>query len=119
MRNFYLQISIRAAADLVISPVTTSYVASGLKCIGAGEKSGVFHLSGEQDTTYYGLATAMAEVLGVRSIVEEDWVRHRLGSIPSPSYSALSMPYTFNTWGLKPQKLNEVAKELVMKINKK
>jgi dTDP-4-dehydrorhamnose reductase len=113
-----LQFSVKAAADLVISPITTSYVASGLKCIGAGEKSGIFHLSGEQDTTYYGLATAMTEILGIESIVEEDWVQHRLGYVPSPAYSALSMLHTFNTWGLKPQKLNEVAKELVMKINK-
>jgi dTDP-4-dehydrorhamnose reductase len=112
MQSFKSHAPAKAAADLVMCPVTTAFVVSALQSIGAGNQGGVYHLSGERDVTYYELASAIAAELGGDETVEKDWVRQRLGAEPSPAYSALSMAHTTETWGLLPQPLTEVAKEL-------
>jgi dTDP-4-dehydrorhamnose reductase len=112
MQSFKSQAPAKAAVDLVMCPVTTAFVVSALQRIGAGNQGGVYHLSGERDMTYYELALAMAAELGVGEPVEKDWVQQRLGAVPSPAHSALSMAHTTGTWGILPQPLTEVAKEL-------
>lgn len=104
---------VQAAADLLMCPVTTAFVVSGLQCIGTGNQGGVFHLSGERDITYYELALRMAAEFGGGESVEKDWVQQRLGSVPSPAYSALSMAKTTTAWGISPQPLSDVVKELI------
>ena len=112
LQSFKLRSPAKAAADLVMCPVTTAYVASGLQRIGAGDQTGVYHLSGERDMTYFELASAMAEAFGAEATVEQDWVKQRLGSVPAPAHSALSMKHTTGIFGLKPQHLQAVAREL-------
>lgn len=112
VHNFESHEPARAAADLVMCPVTIGYVVNGLQCIGAGMQGGVYHLSGECDLTYFELAQAMANAWGRGATVEQDWVRQRLGAVPSPAHSALSMAGTTAFWGLKPQPLEMVAREL-------
>ena len=112
LQSFKSQEPAQAAADLVLCPVTTRYVVSGLQYIGAGMQGGTYHLSGERDMTYFELALAMASARGRGATVEQDWVRKRLGAVPSPEHSALSMAVTSAAWGLRPQPLATVAKEL-------
>jgi dTDP-4-dehydrorhamnose reductase len=114
MQNFRSQAPIKAATDLVMCPVTTAFVVSALQCIGAGTQGGVFHLSGERDVSYYDLALAMASELDRRLMVERDYVHQHLGAVPSPAYSALSMADTTSAWGILPQPLTEVVKELTV-----
>ena len=112
VQSFKARSPAKAAADLVMCPVTTAYVASGMLCIAAGSQSGVYHLSGERDMTYFDLALAMAGAFGPGATVEQDWVKERLGSVPAPVHSALSMAYTTGIFGLNPQPLQAVAREL-------
>ena len=112
MQRFEAQEPTLAAADLIISPVTTGYVVDSLKRIGAGMLGGCYHLSGEHDVTYFELALAMARARGLKATVERDWVRQRLDVVPFPAHSALSMEATTAAWGLLPQPLVTVAREL-------
>ena len=112
VQSFKSQVPAKAAADLTMCPVTATFVAGGLRSIGAGKQSGVYHISGEHDMTYFELATAMANELGRHATVEQDWVQQRLGAVPSPKYCAMSMTDTTEVWGLLPQSVGEVAKEL-------
>lgn len=102
----------KAAADLVMSPVTTDYVVKGLQRIGRNAQGGIFHLSGERDLTYFELAQAMANNVCPGALIEQDWVRQRLDTVPAPTFSALSMAGTTIACGLKPQPLAAVAREL-------
>jgi dTDP-4-dehydrorhamnose reductase len=113
MQNLSAQLPIKAAVDLRISPITTAFVARGLSCIGAGGQSGVYHLSGEQDVTYLDLASAMIAALGKCVSVEHDWIQKRLVAVPSPAHSTLSMMHTTDIFGLKPQPLEAVVRELI------
>lgn len=113
MENFKAQIPAKAAADVTVCPVTATYVARGLRRIGAGEQSGVYHLSGERDITYYELATAMATMVGVHASVEQDFLQQRLYAVPFPKYSAISMRQTIRTWDLEPQSMAAVVRELI------
>jgi dTDP-4-dehydrorhamnose reductase len=117
MQNIRSNAPLKAAADLVLCPVTTSYVANGLQFIGSGNQSGVYHLSGERDMTYFELACAMASALDAQASVIEDWVKERLGSVPTPTHTSLSMPLTTGIFGLKPQSLVEVIEELILSEN--
>lgn len=112
VQSFNEQVPAKAATDLIMCPVTTTYVASGLQCIGAGKKGGVYHLSGEQDMTYFDLATSMASLFGQGNTVEGECVYQSLGAVPSPSFSTLSMEHTTQIFGIKPQLLIDVASEL-------
>jgi len=111
-QNFNAQIPVKAAIDLVVCPVTTTYVATALQFIASSASVGVFHLSGERDMTYHELATAVASIFCEGCAVEMDFVQKRLGTVPSPLHSALSMARTTALLGLKPQHLTEVAREL-------
>jgi dTDP-4-dehydrorhamnose reductase len=112
VRSFKEHAPAKAATDLILCPMTTAYVASGLRCIGGGKRGGVYHLSGERDMTYFDLATSMASMFGQGNTVDGECVLQSLGVIPSPSFSALSMEHTTQIFGIKPQLLVEVACEL-------
>jgi dTDP-4-dehydrorhamnose reductase len=112
LQSFKEQAPAKAATDLIMCPVTTAYVASGLQCIGAGKQGGVYHLSGERDVTYFDLATSMASLFGQGNTVEGECVYQSLGAVPSPAFSALSMEHTTQTFRIKPQLLIDVASEL-------
>lgn len=111
--NFKSQTSPTAAADLVLCPITTAYVAKALRCIGAAGHGGIYHLTGERDISYHELATKLASLLAPRLNVEKIWVGKSLGAVPAPHHSALTMPHTTGTFGLKPQLLAEVIRELL------
>jgi len=112
VRSFKEQASAKAATDLILCPMTTAYVANGLRCIGGGKRGGVYHLSGERDMTYFDLATSMASMFGQSNAVEGECVYQSLGAVPSPTFSALSMEHTTQSFGIKPQLMFEVACEL-------
>jgi dTDP-4-dehydrorhamnose reductase len=112
VQSFKKQAHAKAATDLIMCPVTTAYVASGLRSIGSGTLGGVYHLSGERDMTYYELATSMASLFGQGNAVEGECIHQRLGPVPSPTFCALSMEHTTQIFGIEPQLLIEVASEL-------
>jgi dTDP-4-dehydrorhamnose reductase len=101
---------IKAAADLVISPITSCYVANSLEKIANSGKPGVFHLSGCEDITYYDLATCVAKELGLIDLVKKDWISEPVERMPSKRHSSLSMNRTTALLGIKPQPLKNVIK---------
>ena len=117
IQNLKTNKPVKAAVDLMLCPMTTAFVAVGLQSIGADGKTGVFHLSGEKDMSYFDLATAMATLLGKDALVERVWVRDRLGIVPAPNFSSLSMTLTTSAYGIRPQCLIEVARELTRQGN--
>jgi dTDP-4-dehydrorhamnose reductase len=110
--SFSKGVTAKAAADLVMSPITTSFVVKGLQRIGSNSQSGIFHLSGERDLTYFELAQEMANKVCPGALIEKDWVRQRLDALPAQSFSALSMVGTTIACGLRPQPLAAVVREL-------
>ena len=113
LQSFESQMPAKAATDLVMSPLTVGYVVNGLKTIAEGAQGGVFHLTGEADVTYFELAQEMASSFKRGTTVEPEFVQARLGAVPAPKHSALSMAETSRSLGLQPQTLSEVACELL------
>lgn len=109
---FQSHIPAKAAVDLMMCPVTTGYVVSGLQRIALEGQGGVFHLSGERDLTYFELASAMGFKADRSAVIERDWVQQRLGVVPAPAHGAMSMLHTTAACGLQPQALADVVQEL-------
>lgn len=105
--------TVRAAVDLVLSPITLGYVVDGLRKLAERRLVGRYHLSGSDDVTYFDLASSLLAACGSRGRVEADRVRDRLGSVPSPDYSSVGMRRTSERLGLRPQPLDVVARDLL------
>ena len=104
---------IRAATDLVLSPITPGYVVDCLVRIAMRRRAGTYHLSGSMDVTYFGLAMSIAASLGCEAHIEEDRVRTRLGNVPAPLQSALGMRQTTRIFDIHPQPLHDVTGSLL------
>lgn len=115
IRDLQMGASVRAATDLVVSPVTLGYVVKGLTTLAERRLANTFHFSGYDDMTYFDLATSLAAGLGGIGRVEKDLVRPRLGNVPSPDFSALDMGLTSSLLGIKAQSLSDVTRELLHK----
>lgn len=115
IRDLQMGASVRAAADLAVSPITLGYVVKGLTTLAERRLANTFHFSGYDDMTYFDLATSLAAGLGGIGRVEKDLVRPRLGNVPSPDFSALDTDLTSSLLGIKPQSLSDVTHELLHK----
>lgn len=113
VREMRTGVPVRAATDLVLSPVSSRYVVESLATISALRHPGIYHLSGKDDVTYFNLATSLAASIGGTARVEEDQVRPRLGNVPSPLFSALGMLRTARILDIHPQPLPVVVGDLL------
>ena len=105
---------VEAASDLAFSPVSLQYVVRSLARIGENRESGVYHLSGPGNASYYEFATILAQSLGVaEQNVRPVEIRGRLGAVPAPKFNFLDMAKTTQRVGISPQPINLVAKELL------
>lgn len=107
--------TVKAARDLVISPITTKFVANCVKRIVESKRGGLYHVSGKEDVTYFELVKLMSELYNKSSAVDSELIKYSLGAIPMPVHSALSMRRSNEVCGLEPQLLNDVARELLYK----
>lgn len=105
---------IRAFDDLLFSPVSLRYTASALARLAASPHSGIFHLSGDADVSYYDFASALAARLGVdTSLVARGHSAERSGAVVSPRFSAMGMDVTRRLIGERPQSMGEVIEDLI------
>jgi len=113
---FELNLPVKAAIDLTFCPISSKYVVDTLKMIGSAKQGGIFHLSGEKDITYFDLANTLMNIKEKSSKVEQDLIQNRLGLVPSPQHTALSMEHTSKLIGILPQPIESVARDLMLKI---
>ncbi len=113
IRDLRAGATVRAAVDLVLSPITLGFVVDGLRKLAERRLAGRYHLSGSDDVTYFDLASSLLAATGSAGRVEEDRVRDRLGSAPSPDHSAIGMHSTYEALDVRAQPLASVTSELL------
>ena len=106
-----------AAVDLRLSPVSLGHVVGGMIRVAGGRRTGIYHLSGERELSYFEFAQRLAEALGqARSQVREARVRGRIGKALSNS-GALMMTEASRLAGLEPQTVDSVLDALVKELS--
>jgi len=83
---------IRPFHDLVVAPVPLHCVCSVLRQLGAEQRSGIWHLSGDRDLSYAEAAFLGASVLGANSkLIEPTAMRSQPHAEQSPRYTTLDV----------------------------
>ena len=104
---------VEAARDMMLSPVSLAYVARGLMHIAGRRASGLYHLSGAQEVSYFQFVRMLADALGCSpSLVRAVDVRASLGEVVSNS-GRLDMGEASRRAGLEPQMLESAVMDLV------
>lgn len=65
IENLQVGLSIEAFHDRCLSPISLRYAVESLHRIGKSGKSGIYHVTGSGDLSYYNFARLLAESLGV------------------------------------------------------
>lgn len=103
---------IEAFTDFVFSPISCRYAARGLLRIGEADEGGVFHLSGEDDVSYFDFAELLARYFKRGGVRPATAVARGVDLLFKPSYSALGMARTSRLLGIQPQQPSSVIAEL-------
>lgn len=106
---------IQPFSDLVMSPISLSFVTSSLLRINAARVSGILHLSGERDVSYAELAEKLVSGLGLprvrvaptTSVEAGGTVRFR------PRYASLGMDRTTQLAGICAEPLEQLTAHLI------
>lgn len=107
---------IKSFHDLVISPISLSYVISCLITIGDRRVSGVYHLSGVDDISYNQVAKKIALKLKFDPTkVKEESALER--GYRLPSYSSLGLLSTKEVLNISPQKIDELLEDIYNENN--
>ncbi len=102
---------ISAFNQVLISPISIEYLVNSLVRIAQSHYSGVFHLSGELELSFYNFACSLASKLGVtESLVGGE---ERLEEINIPKHALLAMDRTSKLLGITPQSNEELMRALV------
>lgn len=104
-------------ADLIFAPMSVRFVGEALATIGEKRQSGNLHLSGAENVSYVDLAFNLAKEIGVdSSLITPTTAAEKGINIPfKPRFSGLGMLHTTKLTGIKPQTIQEVAKDLVQR----
>lgn len=100
---------IEAFNDVYICPISIQYVVEGLRLIGDSCKNQIFHLSGNQEISYYDLSIKLFEIINPKS----NFKIYGTKSNQKYRYNSLSMYHTLDMLGIKPQNIEELLKDLV------
>lgn len=105
-------------SDLIFAPMSVNFVGEALATIGEKRVAGDLHLSGAENISYVDLAYSLAERLGIDTgLIAPTTAEERGVHIPfKPRYSGLGMRRTTEMTGLTPQRLADVANDLVADI---
>jgi dTDP-4-dehydrorhamnose reductase len=100
--------------DLIVAPVTLSYVVNCLSTIVESQESGCYHISGSENIDYFSFGKLLAKALGYPSSLVNKTTSIEAGvAIPFlPKYSGLGMIETTKVFGIESQTIQEVIKEL-------
>ncbi len=109
--------TVDAAVDLRLSPVSLAYAIGGMIRVAGGRRTGIYHLSGDAELSYFEFAQRLAVALGQsRGQVRETRVRGRLGKTLTNS-GALMMTEASRLAGLEPQTVDSVLDDLVKELS--
>lgn len=103
-----------AFTDLSLSPVSLDYVLAALLALARRRLGGVFHLSGEDDTTWHALIGNLAAALGAdpAAVHGVSAIERGVRPIFAPRHAALGMHRTTAQLGILPQRLDDVVAAL-------
>lgn len=105
---------IQAFTDFRVSPISLSYTVKALKNIGLNKISGIFHLSGKSDESYFNLALLIAKKISAPSrLVNEIVCENTIGVKNKRNYSSLDMSIEISRFKLLPQDVSQVIDEVV------
>jgi dTDP-4-dehydrorhamnose reductase len=101
-------------SDLIIAPISVSFVGNSLARIAEKRISGNFHLSGAENINYADLAFSLAEKLGTSKdlIMSTTAKEKNVQPVFKVQYSGLGMNRTSSLTGIMPQTLGEVTSDL-------
>jgi dTDP-4-dehydrorhamnose reductase len=105
-------------SDLIFAPMSLSFVGGALATLGEKRIAGNLHLSGAENVSYVELAYALARRLDVDTTLIRPTTAVAKGlNIPfKPRFSGLGMARTTPLSGIQPQRLDQVADDLVADI---
>jgi dTDP-4-dehydrorhamnose reductase len=100
--------------DLIFSPITKKFVAENLIRIALQSKSGIFHLSGEENISYYKFCELLYDELGISKnlINPVDSFSMHIDRFHFPKWSGLGMKITNSQVGISPQPIQDVVRYL-------
>ncbi len=107
---------IQAMDDYIFSPISLRFVTESLIKLASQQHGGIYHLSGDQDLSYYAFAQMLARSSGasadlVESVKKYEGSAYELGG--GSLYSALGMGQTLRKAGISPQNPEMVVKEVL------
>jgi len=94
--------------DIYISPISLAYATEFILSVGKHQEAGIFHLSGNDDYSYYEIATMLANKIGS----SDDLVSGIAPHVKMPTYASLSMKNNTNINDFKPQTIKSVLEDL-------
>jgi dTDP-4-dehydrorhamnose reductase len=102
--------------DLILSPVSVSFVVRGLVRLSSERRAGVFHFSGVEDVSYAMFAYRLAETLGAPvGLIEPVAAPRHDPNDPFPRFASLAMSETSLRIGLQPQQLTQTISDVLTK----
>lgn len=106
--------AVQPFADLIFAPMSVQFVGEALATIGEKRQPGNLHLSGAENVSYVDLAVNLAREMNIDfSLITPTTAEAKGVNIPfKPRYSGLGMKRTTQLTGVKPQTIQDVAKDL-------
>lgn len=112
IEHLRLGIEIEAFDHVLIAPISLQYLINSLDVIGRTRSTGIFHLSGNEELSFYEFAKRLASEIGVA---------HRLvrpsnnlnSNDPAPIHALLKMDRTKKMLNLMPQSNSNLLKDLL------
>ena len=109
---------IKALVDLNLSPISLNFIGRSIFKIIENNYSGVFHLAGEENLSYYEFAKLIEDKLHGSNILVEPVYSNNLNKnqILPPKYSSLGMINTFYNLGIEPEPLEDSLKNFIVNL---
>lgn len=100
--------------DLIFAPITKKFAAENLIRISIEDKSGIFHLSGEKNISYYGFCKLLYSEMGIsKNLINPiDSTSTNIERFYFPKWSGLGMRITNSIVGISPQPTQDVVRYL-------
>ena len=100
--------------DLIFAPITKKFAAENLIRISIKDKSGVFHLSGKKNISYYGFCKLLYDEMGIsKNLINPiDSIAMDIERFYFPKWSGLGMKVTNSLVGISPQPTQDVVRYL-------
>jgi dTDP-4-dehydrorhamnose reductase len=107
-----LGMQIEAFEHVLIAPISLQYLINALDVIGMTHATGIFHLSGGEELSFYEFAKRLTSEIGVdHRLVSPS--KNLNSNDPTPIHALLKMDRTKKMLNLMPQSNNDILKDLL------